>query len=47
MIEKCGCVVTKDPKTQFETVKPCDKHDSWGKFEKIWKKYKKIIKEVI
>lgn len=34
MIEKCGCVVTKDPKTQFETVKPCDKHDSWKRFFK-------------
>lgn len=32
MIEKCGCKVTVDPKTQFETVEPCDKHNTWKRF---------------
>lgn len=32
--EKCGCIVTVNQKTQFETVKPCEKHDSWKRFTK-------------
>lgn len=32
MIEKCGCRVTVDSKTQFETVVPCEKHDTWKRF---------------
>lgn len=32
MKEKCGCKVTVDPKTQFETVIPCEKHDTWKHF---------------
>lgn len=48
MTEKCGCKVTVDPKTQFETVKPCEKHDTWKKFTKampkLLKKFKKELK---
>ena len=38
MIEKCGCEVIRDPKTQFEKVKPCKRHDTWRNFFKVVKK---------
>ncbi len=43
MREKCGCKVTVDPKTQFETVEPCDEHNSMKRFIKAMPK---IIKEL-
>lgn len=45
MKEKCGCEVTVDPKTQFETVRPCKKHDTWGRFLRGMRSYLKSKKK--
>lgn len=45
MKEDCGCIITKDPITQFETIKPCRKHNQMRSFKKMIKYIKNKAKE--
>lgn len=44
MKEPCGCEITVDPKTQFETIVECEKHKMLWK--DILKKTNKLIKKL-